>query len=209
MVEPSMQLALEKIQRETDGTIKQLMLASLCTQLFETHGIELIVVGGSAIEFYTEGAYTSGDIDLCVAHANQLPGVRQRQEIMGQIGAIGGPRSWVVGGLYVDVLGAFEKEARTPVRRLQGPFGTVHLAPPEELIVERVLIAVYPQAYPPARECAVKLIAAALNQEIEVDWAEVHRLSSTPAYANWSDVKQLVYEQAKTLQIRDPYHSHA
>lgn len=36
-----MQLALEKIHRETDGTIKQLMLASLCTQLFEKHGIEL------------------------------------------------------------------------------------------------------------------------------------------------------------------------
>jgi hypothetical protein len=56
----------------------------------------------------------------------------------------------------------------------------VLLGPPEELFVERVLVSNYPAAYPPARECALKLVAA-LRREIELDWAEVRRLASHDA----------------------------
>jgi hypothetical protein len=135
--------------------------------------------------------------------------IRRRQEIMGQLQARGGPRSWQVGGLYVDVLGAFESLARTPIRRLDGPSGQVRIAPVEELIVERVLISTYPGDYPPARECAKKLLAAALLGEVETDWAEVKRFAQNKAYKNWHEVKKLVYEQAQTLQVRSPYHSDA
>jgi hypothetical protein len=77
----------------------------------------------------------------------------------------------------------------------------------EELIVERVLISKYPGNYPPARECAKKLLATALLGEIETDWAEVKRLAQNNAYKNWNDVKELVHEQAQALQVRSPYHS--
>jgi len=69
------------------------------------------------------------------------------------------------------------------------------------------LISKYPGDYPPARECAKKLLAAALLAEIETDWAEVKRLAKNPAYKNWNDVKQLVHEQAQALQVRSPYHT--
>ena len=52
--------ALADIGAEQDPTLKSQKLASLCSALFREQGIELVVVGGSAIEFYTEGAYTSG-----------------------------------------------------------------------------------------------------------------------------------------------------
>jgi hypothetical protein len=116
-------------------------------------------------------------------------------------------RSWQVGGLYVDVLASFENLARTPIRRLEGPSGQVRISPVEELIVERVLISRYPQDYPPARDCAKKLLAAALLGEIETDWAEVKRLAQNNAYKNWNEVKELVHEQAQALQVRSPYHS--
>jgi hypothetical protein len=201
------QRALADITAETDPTLKHLKLASLVSAVFRERGVELVVVGGSAIEFYTEGAYMSGDLDLCVESSAATLTVRLRQEVMAQLQATGGPRSWQVGGLFVDVLAAFENLARTPVRRIEGPCGQVRISPVEELIVERALISIYPQYYPPARECARKLLAAALLGEIETDWAEVKRLAQDHAYKNWNEVQELVHEQAQALQVRSPYHS--
>src|SRR5512134_3425910 len=99
----TIQRALAEITAEADPTLKHLKLASLVSAVFRERGIELVVVGGSAIEFYTEGAYVSGDLDLCVESASTALTVRLRQEIMARLQATGGPRSWQVGGLYVDV----------------------------------------------------------------------------------------------------------
>jgi|SRR5580704_17319336 hypothetical protein len=96
--------ALADITAEQDPTLKSLKMASLCTALWAEYGVELVVVGGSAIEILTEGAYASGDLDMCHANKATLP-IRQRQEIMGLLGAKGGPRNWQVAGMFVDVLG--------------------------------------------------------------------------------------------------------
>ena len=96
--------ALTDISSEKDATLKSAKLASLCSALWAEHGVGLVVVGGSAIEILTEGAYTSGDLDLCHVTAAKLP-PRQRQEIMGLLGAKGGPRNWQVAGMYLDLLG--------------------------------------------------------------------------------------------------------
>src|SRR5450759_4917374 len=95
--------ALADITAEQDPTVKSLKLASLCSALWAERGTELVVVGGSAIEILTEGAYASGDLDLCHTSAS-LP-IRERQEVMGLLGAKGGPRNWQVAGMFVDVLG--------------------------------------------------------------------------------------------------------
>jgi len=189
---------------QTDVT-RHLLLAALCARLFSERGVELVVVGGSAIEFYTEGAYMSGDVDMCVLEAKQQLTLRDRQELMGQLGARGGPRNWELAGTFVDILGAFEGEARTPVRRLQTELGPVAIAAAEDLIVERVLVAKYPADYPPARECARKLIDAGLKREVEIDWNETLRIAKLPAYKNEADVRQLIEAQAKALALRSPY----
>jgi hypothetical protein len=198
------QRALADITAESDPTLKHLKLASLVSAGFRERGIELVVVGGSAIEFYTEGAYASGDLDLCVAISSTALTVRLRQEIMARFGARGGPRSWQVSGAFVDVLASFENSARTPLRIMSAPYGEIRVAPVEELMVERILVSKYPQEYPPARECARKLLAAALQGEVETDWQEVRRLAESSAYDNWDEVKELIHEQAQALQVRDP-----
>jgi len=63
---------------------------------------------------------------------------------MGSIGAKGGPRSWQVAGLYVDILGLLENEARTPLRVINTSLGPVKLIPPELVLVERTLQSFYP-----------------------------------------------------------------
>src|SRR6267378_3854906 len=95
--------AVADISGEKDATLKSVKLASLCSALWRERGVELVVVGGSAIEFLTEGAYASGHLDLCHMNAATLP-IRDRQELMGQLGAKGGPRNWQVAGMFLDLL---------------------------------------------------------------------------------------------------------
>jgi len=196
--------ALADITAEKDPTLKSLKMASLCSTLWAEHGVELVVVGGSAIEILTDGAYTSGDLDLCYTNQASLP-LRQRQEVMGLLGAKGGPRSWQVAGMFVDVLGAAESFARTPYRRVQGPYGEVRLMKPEDLLVERVLVSAYPGENRAARDCARELAAVALAGAINVNWNEVLRIANLPEYRNVNECKALVREVANELKVKHPF----
>ena len=197
--------AMGNIASERDPTVKSLKLASLCSSLWAERGIQLIVVGGSAIEILTEGAYASGDLDMCHATAATLP-IRERQEIMGLLGAVGGPRNWQVGGMFLDLLGPVESFARTPFRRVQAPFGEVLLMKPEDLLVERVLVSVYPQPDERARNCAKILIAVVLRGQVELNWEEVKRVANLPEYRNLPECQALVREVADELKIPSPLH---
>jgi hypothetical protein len=198
-------VALSDISGEKDPTIKSLKLASLCSALWGERGVELVVVCGSAIEFLTDGAYASGDLDMCHENKATLP-IRERQEVMGLLGAEGGPRNWKVAGMYFDLLGPAESFARTPYRRIEGPYGQVLVMKPEDLLVERVLVSVYPQKQPSARECAKKFTAVILGGGIAVNWDEVRRLANLPAYRNLSECEALVQEVADELKIKNPLH---
>ncbi len=195
--------ALADVAADVDPARKAAKLASLCSAVFRERGIELVVVGGSAIELLTEGAYTSGDVDFCLLTPARVS-LRQRQEIMGRLLAQGGPRSWQVAGLFVDLLGPLEGQARTPLRKLEGAYGTVQIVQPEELLVERVLVSVYPQPHPPARDCARKLAAVALGGGLELNWREVARLAARPEYGILPQCKALVREVANELKIQSP-----
>ncbi len=200
------QQALEDISVESDPSLKHLKLASLVSAVFRARGVELVVVGGSAIEFYTEGAYVSGDLDMCLVSPTRLD-VRTRQELMGQIGARGGPRNWQVAGHFVDILGEVETLSLTPFDELQAPYGIVRLVSPEDLLVERVLISVYPQPHEPAAHCARKLIAVSLSGQVDMDWKEVRRLAERPEYRILPVLEKIVGEVAHELGKPSPYHS--
>jgi hypothetical protein len=198
--------ALADITAEPDPTLKSAKLASLCSALWAERGVELVVVGGSAIEILTEGIYASGDLDMCYTNKATLP-VRERQEVMGLLGAKGGPRNWQVAGMYLDLLGLAESFARTPFRRVDGPYGTFLVMKPEDLLVERVLVSYYPQQNLAARECAMSLIAAVLTGGIAVNWGEVRRVANLPEYRNLAECEKLVKEVADELKIQSPLHS--
>jgi len=198
--------ALADVTAEKDPTLKSAKLASLVSTLWAERGVELVVVGGSAIEILTEGAYASGDLDMC--HANKASlSVRERQEIMGLLGAKGGPRNWQVAGMYFDLLGPVESFAHTPFRRVHGPYGDFLVLQPEDLLVERVLVSYYPEINPAAHECAKKFIAVILTGGIAVDWNEVRRLANRREYRNLPECQRLVEEVADELKIKSPLHS--
>lgn len=97
--------------------------------------------------------------------------------------------------------------ARTPFDELQAPYGVVRLISPEDLLVERVLISVYPQRDDAAAACARKLTATALAGQVELDWAEARRLAGRPEYRILPELEKLVGEVAHELGKIDPYHS--
>ena len=198
--------ALADICAEQDPAVKSLNLASLCGALWAERGVELVVVGGSAIEILTEGAYVSGDLDLCHVTTATLP-MRERQEIMGLLGGKGGPRNWQIAGMFLDLLGPVESFSRTPFRRLEAPYGPVLLMKPEDLLVERVLVSVYPEENQTARECARQLVGFALAGAVKMDWNEVLRVANLPEYRNLSQCRSLVNEVANELKIESPFDS--
>jgi hypothetical protein len=197
--------ALADVTAEQDPTLKSAKLASLCSALWAERGVELVVVGGSAIEILTEGAYASGDLDMCHANRATLP-VQERQEVMGLLGAKGGPRNWQVAGMFVDVFGPAESFARTPFRRIEAPYGDFLVMKPEDLLVERVLMSYYTGENKTARDCAKILTAVALRKEIEMNWDEVRRLANLPEYRNLPQCAKLVKEVADELKIKSPLH---
>ena len=197
--------ALADVTAEQDPTLKSAKLASLCSALWAERGVELVVVGGSAIEILTEGAYASGDLDMCHANKATLP-VRERQEVMGLLDAKGGPRNWQVAGMYLDLLGPAESFAHTPFRRVEAPYGSFLVLQPEDLLVERVLVSVYPGENLTARECAKKFIAVILTGGVAVNWNEVRRLANLPEYRNLPECEKLVKEVANELKIKSPLH---
>lgn len=194
-----LQTAITDIEATSDLLEKAMKLAGVVTSLFREAGWNLIVVGGSAVEFYTEGAYMSGDIDFCRKNIDRIP-LRKLQDLMACLGGRGGPRSWLVAGLYVDMLGLLENEARTPCRDVVTPYGTISIVSAELVLVERVLLAYYPQADAEAKDTAKKMLAACLTGQTEVDWNEVERLAALTDFDIATELAALKDDVANVLK---------
>ncbi len=171
--------ALNDINNTADLLERALKLAGLLTSLFQNRGFPLVVVGGSAVEFYTEGGYMSGDIDLCRTSLKAIP-LRVMQEVIAEVGGKGVARSWEICGLFVDMLGFLESETVLPCRELQTPYGVVRIIPPELALVERVLVACCPYSEE-ATVTAKKMMVAALV-DAAFDWKEAERLAALPSF---------------------------
>ena len=191
MAEIDIKAAMADIESTSDLLERALKLSGLITTLFQRHGFPLVVVGGSAVEFYTEGGYMSGDIDFCRKTLNAIP-PRLMQEIIAELGGKGVARSWEVCGLYVDLLGLLENESVLPNRELETPYGTVRIIPPELALVERILIAYYP----PSAELLVtarKMMVAALGDS-NFNWNEAERLAALPSFGVLAELRKLRME---------------
>jgi len=166
------------IEATADLLERAMKLSGLMTTLFQERGFPLVVVGGSAVEFYTEGGYMSGDIDFCRKTLKAVP-PRLMQEIAESLGGKGLGRNWLVCGLYIDLLGVLETETTLPERSLETPYGTVRILPPELALVERVL---YAEQDAECVSSARQMMAAALA-DAAFDWAEARRLAALPDFA--------------------------
>lgn len=190
----NIQRAIADIVTTEDLLERALKLSGLVTTLFAEVGFKLVVVGGSAVEFYTDGGYMSGDIDFCRREAQHIP-LRLAQDVMAKLGATGGPRSWQVCGLFVDMLGFLENESVAPLRTVETPYGSVTLVPRELALVERVLAAYYPQTSAEALTVAKQMMVSSL-QDPSMDWTEVDRLANLNDFKILQELRRLKAEVA-------------
>lgn len=179
------------IEATADLLERAMKLSGLVTSLFQERGFPLVVVGGSAVEFYTEGGYMSGDIDFCRKTLKAVP-PRLMQEIAESLGGKGLGRNWLICGLYVDLLGILESESTLPERTLETPYGTVRILPPELALVERVL---YAEQDAECVASARQMMAAALA-DASFNWTEAKRLAALPDFAVAEQLEALKREIA-------------
>jgi hypothetical protein len=77
----------------------------------------------------------------------------------------------------------------------------------EDLLVERVLVSVYPGENPVARACARELAVVALAGAVNMNWGEVLRVANLPEYRNVNECKVLVRSVADELKVKYPFDS--
>ena len=186
MTDDEIALARADIEATADLLARAMKLSGLVTTLFQERGFPLVVVGGSAVEFYTEGGYMSGDIDFCRKTFKSVP-PRLMQEIAERLGGKGLGRNWLICGLYVDLLGLLESETTLSERIVKTPYGDVRIVPPELALVERILFAEQDA------ECVLsarQMMAAALK-DVAFDWMEAERLADLPDFKVLSQLKAL------------------
>ncbi len=194
MTDDEIALARADIEATADLLARAMKLSGLVTTLFQERGFPLVVVGGSAVEFYTEGGYMSGDIDFCRKTLKSVP-PRLMQEIAERLGGRGLGRNWLICGLYVDLLGLLESVTTLSERIVKTPYGDVRILPPELALVERILFAEQDA------ECVLsarQMMVAALKDEV-FDWAEAERLADLPDFKVLSQLKALRKELSDAL----------
>jgi len=187
---------LEAARRDIESTgdllERAMKLAGLVTTLFRERGIPLVVVGGSAVEFYTEGGYMSGDIDFC-RRSLRGPSLREIGDVLKPLGAKGMGRNWQVCGLFVDILGIAEMESGKDWRTLETPYGEIKLIPPELALVERVL---YAEQDAECVASARQMMASALADE-SFDWDEAERIADLPDFKVLERLRRLKQEVSR------------
>ena len=187
-------IAVAKADIEATGDLleRAMKLAGLLTTLFQERGFPLVVVGGSAVEFYTEGGYMSGDIDFCRRTLNG-PSLRMTKDILDPLDGKCVGRNWMVCGVFVDLLGIVESETAKPYRELETPYGKVSILPPELALVERVF---YSLDSDECRPSAVQMMASAL-EDVDFDWNEAERLADLSSFKILPELRALKAEVAK------------
>jgi hypothetical protein len=185
----SLDRRLAAVRAERDPNRRNLRVAEIVSELFREAGADPVIVGGSAVEFYTDGTYVSGDVDVCF-HGPRLPTPRERESVLAKVGISLGTRTWRVADVLVDLLGSVESAARTPFQKL----GDLKLIQIEDLIAERILTATVPQFDEGRWKVAKVLLALVLENAIASDRAELERVANSASYCIGAELRRLIDE---------------
>jgi hypothetical protein len=151
--------------REARPVRRRLYFAALLAQEVRNPRPSLVVVGGSAIEIYSEGEYVSGDIDIVGPRKDLV-------DTLARWGFLEDGRLWHDAklGLAVDLVGSEYTGDIHRTREISTPFGPVRVAAIEDLIVKRLASSQHWKI--PGDVGQALLLAAAYEREIDWEYAE-------------------------------------
>lgn len=130
---------------------------------------DFIIVGGSAIEIYTRGEYTSGDIDIVLSPRWDLAKTLRAWRFSSQ------GRLWINEALriVIDLVPYPYTYDRTKTQVLVTPYGSVRIAAIEDLLVKRMVSAKWWKR--PGDLEHAKMLAVLYRDRI--DWSYVEGLA--------------------------------
>lgn len=128
---------VEELERARSPTERRLHFAALLAKVGGVSTDDFIVVGGSAIEFYTSGAYTSGDIDVVTTAPVNWAKILRAWKFQQQ------GRIWYSSalGIVVDFVKPPYTYDVTRTQVLVTPHGSLRVAAIEDLLVKRLISA--------------------------------------------------------------------
>ena len=124
---------LRKASREKDESLRGVRIAAVIADALREVNIDPVLVGGAVVSFYTEGKYTTRDIDMI------SPSGKEVDEVMAQLGFVKQGKDFVneTLSIYVefpsDSLGPTEK---VNVTRVDGT--KLKIISLEDIIVDRL-----------------------------------------------------------------------
>ncbi|MGA8542822.1 MAG: hypothetical protein WB947_04695 [Thermoplasmata archaeon] len=130
----------------------------------------MTVVGGSAIEIYTEGDYVSGDLDLVVDSRPRVVAALKRWGFRDE-GKLWSKQDW---GIYPDVMQQRATGSRRLTEIISTPVGSFRISGVEDLIVKRIRESVAWQDRQEAFAQAVLLVKHTEANGIDWDYIEFY-----------------------------------
>jgi hypothetical protein len=190
MTDEEIALRVAEISTVSDPTDRALQTALLVGRAFKDEGYDLVLVGGSAVEFYTDGLYVSGDIDLCFRSRSSQD---LAASLMPRIGRKTTGRHYEVANCYVEILGTIETNARTDYKLIADQDGrqVLYVDAIEEVVAERVYRAEEEKRTKDI-DCALKLLGTCVSGRVKVDWEEVRRLLRSSLYRSEPALDELL-----------------
>jgi len=179
---------------------KRERIAARVSAAFKARGYQLVQYGGATVEAYTRGRYATSDIDL--GFIDLSPSLEIRAQVMEALGCERGTRLYLLDDVVVDLGGQAELLSPRLVE-IETEEGKLLLEAPEESLVQRILMSVYPQRDEDQKQAALLLMIQALAGNLAIDWKEVDRLAALPGFKIQAEVAAYREEGKKRLDSTD------
>jgi len=159
-----------KLESARNPTERRLHFSALLAAACEVPADEFIIVGGSAIEIYTRGEYTSGDIDIVLSPSWDVGKTLRAWRFSKQ------GRLWVNEKLkiVVDFVQYPYTYDQSKTQVLVTPYGSVRIAAIEDLLIKRMISAKWWKR--PGDLEHAKMLAILYRDRI--DWRYVEQLAT-------------------------------
>jgi len=166
---------IERVADMPDETRRALYLSAIVSEALKRAGLRAVLVGGSAVQFYTSGAYETGDIDMVsAASAEELTSALQPLVFVRETDA----RHWRHPAIPIPIefppspASVGPLLIRTQQLHVQGL--TVEMVTLEDAILDRVVAAQEWRDQPSAQQAILMMLA----HYQRIDWQLLHARAS-------------------------------
>jgi len=138
LISPSLRTRdfVSQLKKEPNDLRRKMLLVGFITKKLDLKQVYVYLVGGQAVETYTAGQFTTGDIDITTTDRNET------EVILARLGFKREGMIWLNRklGLAVQIVGSYPSRTEKITTIDVGPF-KVRVVGPEDLIIDRLIAA--------------------------------------------------------------------